>query len=127
MSRRRKMVFRGGAAAAGVALLLTLAAVWSFAGPGPKAKDGEFTAVVLQRGAGVGRISDTLKDAGVISSAGLFNLAARLTGAASQLKAGEYDLLSDPVFTDWLDTFDLLKANSIDSATIASRFAAVSA
>ena len=94
MSRRRKMVFRGGAAAAGVALLLTLAAVWSFAGPGPKARDGEFTAVVLQRGAGVGRISDTLKDAGVISSAGLFNLAARLTGAASQLKAGEYEIAS---------------------------------
>ena len=94
MSRRRKMVFRGGAAAAGVALLLALAAVWSFAGPGPKAKDGEFTAVVLERGAGVGRISDTLKDAGVISSAGLFNLAARLTGAASQLKAGEYEIAS---------------------------------
>ena len=36
-----------------------------------------------------------------------------------ELKAGEYDLLSDPVFTDWLDTFDLLKANTIDTASIA--------
>lgn len=36
-----------------------------------------------------------------------------------ELKAGDYDLLSDPVFTDWLDTFDLLKENSIDTASIA--------
>ncbi len=36
-----------------------------------------------------------------------------------ELKAGDKDLLSDPVFTNWLDTFDLLKANSIDTATIA--------
>lgn len=36
-----------------------------------------------------------------------------------ELEAGEKDLSSDPVFVNWLDTFDLLKANSIDSATIA--------
>jgi raffinose/stachyose/melibiose transport system substrate-binding protein len=36
-----------------------------------------------------------------------------------ELKADGKDLLSDPAFTNWLDTFDLLKANSIDSATIA--------
>ncbi|MEY4040193.1 MAG: hypothetical protein RLZZ52_1061 [Actinomycetota bacterium] len=36
-----------------------------------------------------------------------------------QLKAGTYGLASDPVFNNWLDTFDLLKANTIDSATIA--------
>ncbi len=35
-----------------------------------------------------------------------------------ELKAGTYDLAADPVFSDWLDTFDLLKANTIDSATI---------
>lgn len=32
-----------------------------------------------------------------------------------ELKAGEKDLLSDPVFADWLETFDLLKENSTDS------------
>jgi raffinose/stachyose/melibiose transport system substrate-binding protein len=36
-----------------------------------------------------------------------------------QLKAGDYDLMSDPVFINWLDTFDLLKENSIDTASIA--------
>ncbi len=36
-----------------------------------------------------------------------------------ELKAGTKDLSSDPVFTDWLDTFDLLKENTIDSASIA--------
>jgi raffinose/stachyose/melibiose transport system substrate-binding protein len=36
-----------------------------------------------------------------------------------ELKAGSKDLSADPVFTNWLDTFDLLKENTIDSATIA--------
>lgn len=36
-----------------------------------------------------------------------------------ELKAGSYDLAGDEEFTAWLDTFDLLKANSIDTATIA--------
>lgn len=94
MSRRRKAVLGGGVIAAGVALVLVAAAVWSFVGPGPKAKDGEVTAVVLERGAGVGQIAGTLEDAGVISSASLFGLAARLTGAAGQLKAGEYEIAS---------------------------------
>ena len=35
------------------------------------------------------------------------------------LKAGTKDLSADPVFTNWLDTFDLLKEYSIDSASIA--------
>ncbi|MFZ2501935.1 MAG: extracellular solute-binding protein [Nocardioides sp.] len=36
-----------------------------------------------------------------------------------ELKAGTKDLSTDPEFTAWLDTFDLLKANTIDSASIA--------
>lgn len=36
-----------------------------------------------------------------------------------ELKAGSKDLSSDPVFENWLETFDLLKENSIDSASIA--------
>lgn len=92
--RRRRVVLGGGAIALGLGLLLVVAAVWTYGGPGPKAKDGEVTAVVLERGAGVGQIADALEDAGVISSAGLFSLAARLTGAAGQLKAGEYEVRS---------------------------------
>jgi raffinose/stachyose/melibiose transport system substrate-binding protein len=36
-----------------------------------------------------------------------------------ELKAGTKDLSSDPRFVDWLDTFDLMKEYSIDSASIA--------
>jgi UPF0755 protein len=96
VSRRRltKRVAGAGGLVLGLALLLALAAVWSYAGPGPKAKAGETTSVVLERGAGVGQIAGALQDAGVISSAGLFSVAARLTGAASELKAGEYEIAS---------------------------------
>jgi raffinose/stachyose/melibiose transport system substrate-binding protein len=40
-------------------------------------------------------------------------------GILDELKAGSYDLLSDPAFVNWLDTFDLLKAYSNDEASIA--------
>jgi raffinose/stachyose/melibiose transport system substrate-binding protein len=36
-----------------------------------------------------------------------------------ELKAGSYDLLGDPAFVNWLDTFDMLKAYSTEDATIA--------
>ena len=35
------------------------------------------------------------------------------------LTAGKKSLIDDPSFNSWLDTFDLLKANSIDTASIA--------
>lgn len=82
------------AAALGLVLLFGFAGVWTYSGPGPKAASGEITSVVLPRGAGVNRIARTLEDAGVITSAPLFAMAARLTGAASQLKAGEYEVRS---------------------------------
>jgi UPF0755 protein len=92
--RLTKRVAGAGGLVLGLLLLLALAAVWSYAGPGPKARAGETTAVVLERGAGVGQIADALQEAGVITSAGLFSVAARLTGAAGQLKAGEYEVAS---------------------------------
>jgi UPF0755 protein len=97
VSRRRisKRAAGGGALIAlGLAILIALAGVWSYAGPGPKARSGEATVVVLERGSGVGQIGKTLRTAGVISSAGLFALAARMTGAAADLKAGEYEIRS---------------------------------
>ena len=90
----RRAAAGGGLIALGLAILLALAAVWSYAGPGPRARTGAVTAVVLERGSGVRQIADTLKTAGVISSAGLFAVAARLSGAASDLKAGEYAVRS---------------------------------
>ena len=97
MSRRRisKRAAGGGALIAlGLAILLGLAGVWSYAGPGPKAAGGDVTPVTLERGAGVGQIGRTLHEAGVISSAGLFALAARATGAGAALKAGDYEFAS---------------------------------
>lgn len=41
------------------------------------------------------------------------------TAVLDDLTAGNKSLASDPVFNEWLDTFDLLRANSIDTATIA--------
>ncbi|MBL8553314.1 MAG: endolytic transglycosylase MltG [Phenylobacterium sp.] len=90
----RRAAAGGGLIALGLAILVGLAGFWSYGGPGPQAKSGEVTAVVLERGSGVRQIADTLQKAGVISSAGLFAIAARLTGAAGDLKAGEYEVKS---------------------------------
>jgi UPF0755 protein len=84
----------GGLIALGLAILLGLAAVWSYLGPGPKARTGEVTAVTLERGSGVAQIGRALQDAGAIGSGRLFGLAARVTGAADELKAGEYEFRS---------------------------------
>jgi UPF0755 protein len=67
---------------------------WTYRGPGPSTKSGQAVDVVLPRGAGVGQIASTLKAAGVISSRGVFYLAAKLGGAGRHLKAGEYEFAS---------------------------------
>jgi UPF0755 protein len=72
-----------GAALLGVVLLATL-------GPGPRARSGSETLVQLPRGSGVAGVASSLKSAGVIRSAFLFQVLARATGAARSLKAGEY-------------------------------------
>mgnify|MGYP001627440194 CR=1 FL=1 len=82
-----------------ISLALVAAAVigwapWTYSGPGPSAPEGEVTAVVLKRGAGVREIARSLSEAGVIRSEALFVLAARFTGAATELKAGEYEFPS---------------------------------
>jgi UPF0755 protein len=97
VSRRRlsRRAAGGGAAiASGLALLAMLAGVWSYAGPGPSARSGEITSVILEKGSGVRQIGETLKAAGVISSVSVFGVAARVTGAAAELKAGEYEFPS---------------------------------
>ncbi|MGA0604392.1 endolytic transglycosylase MltG [Phenylobacterium sp. VNQ135] len=96
MSRRpaRRSLGLAALAAAGAAVLLVLVGLWSYGGPGPKARSGEVTVVVLERGSGLARIASDLKAAGAINSAGLFAFAARATGAAAELKAGEYEFAS---------------------------------
>ena len=93
---RRLAVGLGSAVATlGVILALLAAwAVWSYAGPGPTAKAGTDTTVILRRGAGVSEIANALSRAGVVRSPSVFLAAAQFTGAAKALKAGEYKFAS---------------------------------
>ena len=81
---------------AGVGLLLAglLLAAYLNLGPGPTARTGTSTLVLLPRGAGVSEVSRVLKSSGVIRSELLFQVLARTTGAGRSLKAGEYDIPS---------------------------------
>lgn len=79
------------AATLGVVLLLGVAwAAYTVNGPGPEARSGETTTVVLERGSGLSAIAGRLEEAGAIRSAPLFMLLARAQGATGALKAGEY-------------------------------------
>jgi UPF0755 protein len=79
-------------------LVLVIAAsawvIWSYSGPGPAAKAGPATTVILERGTGVAGIARQLSEAGVIRSPSLFVAAAKLSGAGRKLKAGEYAIPS---------------------------------
>ncbi|MBP7704702.1 MAG: endolytic transglycosylase MltG [Caulobacter sp.] len=87
-----------------VAVALTgLWAVWTYRGPGPEAKSGEITSVMLRKGAGLSEISSELEGAGVIRSAAIFAAAAQITGAARELKAGEYEIASGASMAKILD------------------------
>lgn len=93
---RRIAIAAGSAAAtlAGVIILLGSWALWTYKGPGPEARAGEITTVVLRRGASLPEIAAELERAGVVGSASLFVAAAQLTGGARELKAGEYEFAS---------------------------------
>jgi UPF0755 protein len=64
--------------------------VWLFSAPGPRARQGASTTVILRHGAGLGEIGADLQAAGVVRSAPLFMAAAQLTGTARRIRAGEY-------------------------------------
>ena len=92
---RRGRGFLAGVASATCTLLaLGLAAlivgVFLYNMPGPAARHGTETDVVLRKGAGVSEIGAALEQAGVVRSAPLFMAAAQMSGAARRLKAGEY-------------------------------------
>ena len=94
LSLMRRLVIMGmsGFAVLTIALMLGgLWAVWTYRGPGPEANGGEVTSVVLRRGAGLNEIASSLERAGVIRSGAIFKAAAQITGAARELKAGEYE------------------------------------
>nr|WP_269717026.1 endolytic transglycosylase MltG [Caulobacter sp. NIBR2454] len=77
-----------------IALLVAAFGLWTYAGPGPKAKSGEVTVVMLRKGAGLSEIAATLQREGVVRSSSVFLAAAQFTGGSRQLKAGEYEFAS---------------------------------
>ena len=93
----KRLAIIAGSAVATLALVLALAlgwALWTFNGPGPKAREGEATTVVLRRGASLPEIAATLEREGVVRSSAVFITAAQVTGGARDLKAGEYSIAS---------------------------------
>jgi UPF0755 protein len=73
-----------------IAVLASLLSALAYETPGPAARAGPSTTVILRKGAGVSEVSADLARAGVVRSAALFLAAAEITRAAPRLKAGEY-------------------------------------
>lgn len=87
----------------GVFLVGAIIAGWViYFGPGPDARSGEATVVTVPSGAGVAVIAARLKTAGVIRSTDLFKASAALTGSATKLRAGEYEVPSGASVKDVL-------------------------
>lgn len=66
----------------------------AFTAPGPAAKNGKETVVLVKSGIGLRGIADALATAGVVRRADIFMVGVRLIGKAPQLKAGEYAIPS---------------------------------
>jgi len=104
LTRRLTIMAMSGFAVLAIALMLGgLWAMWTYRGPGPEAKAGEVSSVVLRRGAGLNEIASSLERAGVIRSGAIFKAAAQVTGAARELKAGEYEFPSGASMARVLD------------------------
>jgi UPF0755 protein len=97
-SSRTRRWLQGAAGAAatlcGLALLAIILGLAAYGVPGPSARTGASTTVVLRRGAGISEVAGDLTRAGVVRSSALFIAAAEFTRAAHRLKAGEYDFPS---------------------------------
>ncbi len=93
----------GITALAAVGAVLILGGLWLYQGPGPAAKSGEVTSVVLRKGAGLPQIAAALEESGVIRSSSILMTAAKITGAARSLKAGEYEFKSRASIAQILD------------------------
>jgi UPF0755 protein len=73
---------------------------------GPRALAGSQTVVVLPRGTGLKVIAGVLDRAGVITNARIFEIAVRLSGDGSDMKAGEFSI---PSRTSMAGIADILK------------------
>ena len=79
---------------AAVVALLFLIGFGLYAGPGPAARHGGSTTVILRQGAGLPEIASTLAREGVVRSGAVFIAATQITRTARHLKAGEYEFAS---------------------------------
>jgi len=77
-----------------IGMVAILGAAFVYNGPGPAAKAGDKTTVILRKGASLPEIAASLERGGVIRSSSIFMTAAKVTGAARSLKAGEYEFKS---------------------------------
>ncbi|OYX32819.1 MAG: aminodeoxychorismate lyase [Caulobacterales bacterium 32-69-10] len=84
-------------------LIAAIAAAWVYNAPGPVARQGDQTTVILRKGAGLSEIGASLERGGAVGSAALFMAAAQVTGAAKALKAGEYAFASRTSLSGVLD------------------------
>jgi len=91
-SSKRLMIALASAGATLAAALIIVAiwSLWAYQGPGPAARTGEATTVILRRGSSLPEIASALRRGGVIRSSAIFMTVAQATGAARDLKAGEY-------------------------------------
>lgn len=71
-------------------VVAALVGFWAYTSPGPTARHGVSTTVILRHGAHLQEIAADLESQGVVRSGSLFMAAAQVTGAARGLKAGEY-------------------------------------
>lgn len=83
--------------------VFVLWALWVFQGPGPQAASDEAVTVMLRRGASLPEIASTLERSGAVRSGTIFAAAAQITGAARELKAGEYEFASRAPMSAVLD------------------------
>ena len=91
LARRLAVGAASGLATLALAILVfVLWGLWSFSSPGPAARAGGQTTVLLRHGAGLPEIAQDLEDSNVVRSASIFMAAAQVTGASRSLKAGEY-------------------------------------
>jgi UPF0755 protein len=72
-------------------LAVIVVGLWLYIGPGPAARGGGSTTVLLRPGARLPEIAATLERGHAVYTAAVFMAATQLTGASKHLKAGEYE------------------------------------
>jgi UPF0755 protein len=86
-----------------VVTLVALIGYWIYAGPGPAARQGASTTVILRQGAGLPEIASSLARAHVVHSGAVFIAATEITRAGRHLKAGEYEFPSKASMASVID------------------------